>query len=69
MRVKIISDLPQYDLLNPEVMANFNAKLSGSFGWSSNPAEKIVDIQASENLINSLLEEYKDVILVLETEK
>ena len=66
MKIKIISDLPQYDLSNSEVMAVFNGKLNGNLdGWSFDPLTKILNIEASEETIKILIEEYKEVIEIL----
>ena len=65
MRVKIISDLPQYDLSDNEVINTFNTKLGTEISWSYSPQDKILDIEASEETINLLLSEFKDVIEVL----
>ena len=62
MKVKISSDLPEYDLSNPVIMDKFNNKLNSEINWSYSCADKVLDIQASEEILNILIDEFKNII-------
>lgn len=65
MKIRILSDLPQYDLSDPIVMFKLNEKLGNNISWNYSPESKILNIECCEEISSVLLEEYKDVAEVI----